>query len=126
MQIAALLQTGIEYISSFFNTRYSMNLLRNGHWVSTSMVVSADEIVCAYDAGKHEIVSLESKTIRWPWLSVLVGETDISDFFDGLRVSEGLTISDSSALMLSAHQTGVLHTQAQVMLRDGSMVSVSV
>lgn len=127
MQFAALLQSGFEYISSFFNTRYSMHLLPNGHWVSTSMGVSVEEIVCTYDAGKHTIVSpLVATTLRWPWLSVLVDDTDISDFFDGLRISEGLTVSDSSVLMLYAHQKKVLYPRVQVMLRDGSLLYVEI
>jgi len=104
----------------------NMQLLKNGQWIPGN--VQASNVVALYDLTTHTIVGCQaevSKTTRWPWLSVVAGEKDLSDFFAGLRITSGSTISDESALMLFAHQKGwVPDGEINITLRDGTMSTI--
>jgi len=105
----------------------SMYLLRNEQWIDASVIVPADEIVFTYDALKHTIRSTAAPTQmnRCPWISVVANGVDISDFFTSLRISAGIT--DAAALMLYAHQKGVLYTRdITVISRDGSTTVMNI
>jgi len=99
-----------------------MVLLTNGQWVDGT--VPQEHVRWRYDAEKHTLVSQGaegSRLVRWPWLSIVCGDRDLSDFFQSLRLSAGQPLADDKAIMLFAHQkrwipTGDLH----IVRRDGS------
>lgn len=99
-----------------------MALLTNGQWVDG--VVPPEQVRWHYDAEKHVLTyrgAEGARLVRWPWLSVACGEKDLSEFFQGLRLSAGHGLADDKAVMLFAHQkrwvpAGDLH----IVRRDGS------
>jgi hypothetical protein len=106
-----------------------MLLLRNDQWVDASVVVPVEDVTHRYSAVKHTIVTVPqaegARSARWPWISVAYGDQDISDFFQGLRLPSVGSISNSTVLMLFAHQRGVLPTgELQVVTRDGDEETV--
>ena len=107
----------IKYISPYLvGGKRDMFLLKNGHWIDINIRTShtASEIDFFYDAAKHAIFKIgdSPKTVRWPWLSVIVdGHIDISEFFSSLRITARQSLSQQTVLMLYAHQNGVLYTQ---------------
>jgi hypothetical protein len=103
----------------------SMNLLRSGQWIDTTVHVPTEEILYTYDVEKHVIGSdSDSQNKRWPWLSVVTRYgVDISEFFSSLRVPAEHTLTTANVLMLYAHQKGVLYTRdLEVTGRDGSTI----
>lgn len=100
-----------------------MILLKNGQWVDVSVEAGAHAI-WRYDADRHMVIHLNSpggtRTVRWPWLSVANAEHDLSEFFEGLRITTGHTLSRENVFMLYAHQRGSLpHGTYTVLTRDG-------
>ena len=99
-----------------------MALLTNGQWIDGR--APPEQVRWHYDAEKHTLVyqgAEGNRLTRWPWLSVACGERDLSDFFQGLRLSAGHQLADDKAVMLFAHQkrwvpAGDLH----IVRRDGS------
>lgn len=99
-----------------------MALLTNGQWIDGR--APPEQVRWRYDAEKHVLVrqgAEDARLVRWPWLSVACGEYDLSDFFQGLRLSAGHGMADDKAIMLFAHQKrwvpgGDLH----IVRRDGS------
>lgn len=104
----------------------SMNLIRGGQWIDTSVRVPTNEILCTYDAETHVISDSESRSQRWPWLSVVTRDgVDISEFFSSLRVPVEHTLTAANVLMLYAHQKGILYTRdLEVMGRDGASIII--
>jgi len=103
----------------------SMNLLRGGQWIDSSVHVPTEEILYSYDAEKHVISdSSSSENKRWPWLSVVTRYgIDISEFFSSLRVPVEHTLTSAHILMLYAHQKSVLYTRdLEVIGRDGAPI----
>jgi hypothetical protein len=101
-----------------------MHFLRSGQWINASVHVPTEEILYSYDAEKHVISdSSPSETKRWPWLSVVTRDLDISEFFSSLRVPAEHTLTAANVLMLYAHQKGVLYTRdLEVIGRDGAPI----
>jgi len=103
-----------------------MLLLRNGQWVDdTNGLVPEDQIVWRYDATTHQLrragIDSGARLIRWPWLSVLNESHDLSEFFGGLRITAGQTLTKDKAFMLYAHQKGHLpHGTVTILKRDGT------
>jgi hypothetical protein len=63
----------------------------------------------------------EARLVRWPWLSVESAGQDLSEFFQGLRLSAGHQLTDDKAIMLFAHQKGWLPAgDLHIVRRDGS------
>jgi hypothetical protein len=118
-------------IPCFFGSR-DMILLHNGCWMDGLIRAPKYEIRCIYDAEKHTVFLVDedgsriTRTVRWPWLSVVTRDgADISEFFSSLRISAGLQLMQLDVLMLYAHQTGILHLRGlEVMGRDGSVIVV--
>jgi hypothetical protein len=101
-----------------------MILLKNGQWVDAS-VDAGPHAIWRYDAGRHTVTHLPSpgctRLIRWPWLSVANPEHDLSEFFEGLRITAGHTLTQENAFMLYAHQRGSLpHGTMTILTRDGT------
>ena len=109
-----------------------MVLLYNGCWIDSFVRVPTYEIRCIYDAEKHTVFLVDedgsriTRTIRWPWLSVITRDgVDISEFFSSLRISADLQLLQLDVLMLYAHQNGILYLRGlDVMGRDGSNIIV--
>jgi hypothetical protein len=98
-----------------------MMLLTNGQWIDSTRTVP-DVLVQAFYSAEHHTLSNKSggRNVRWPWLSVRAGVIDMSDFFQGLRISSGLDVSRDKALMLYAHQKGVVPVgDLHIVNRDG-------
>lgn len=86
-----------------------MVLLTNGQWVDHTQSIPDALVQAVYNSEKHAVLGrVAARTVRWPWLSVQAGNIDMSDFFQGLRISSGLEVSRDKALMLYAHQKGVV------------------
>jgi hypothetical protein len=104
----------------------NMVLLRNGQWLDETQGLLSGEIVCQYDVVKHVIhFPGAERTKRWPWLSVCAGDRDISDFFEGLRISVGHELSNEQVVLLFAHQRGWLPTgDLHVITRSGEEVVI--
>lgn len=104
----------------------SMNLLRGGQWIDTSVRVPTNEILYTYDAETHVISDSEGRSQRWPWLSVVTRDgVDISEFFSSLRVPVEHTLTAANVLMLYAHQKGIFYTRdLEVMGRDGAFIII--
>lgn len=102
----------------------NMVLLRNGQWLDE---IRSEEIVCHYDAVKHIIhFPGAERTKRWPWLSVMAGDRDMSDFFEGLRISVGHTLTNEQVVLLFAHQRSWLPTgELHVITRSGEEVTIN-
>jgi hypothetical protein len=101
-----------------------MLLLKNGQWVDTT-VNAGPHAIWRYDAERHSVTHLASpggtRLIRWPWLSVANAQHDLSDFYEGLRITAGHTLSRENAFMLYAHQRGSLpHGTFTILTRDGA------
>lgn len=101
-----------------------MLLLRNEQWVDATVAVPAEDVTHRYCVDKHTIITVPqvegARTTRWPWLSVVYRDQDISDFFQGLRIPLVGTITNNAVLMLFAHQKGLLPAgELQVVTRDG-------
>jgi hypothetical protein len=137
IHVAAFLQTATDKVYSLANharINYvlplvssggrSMHFLRSGQWIDATVRVPTEEILYSYDAEKHEISdSSQNQLSRWPWLSVVTRDLDISDFFSSLRVPVEHTLTPAHVLMLYAHQKGVLYTRdLEVIGRDGSTI----
>jgi len=104
-----------------------MILLRSGGWVDNIPSISEEDIRCRYDSEQGHIARGcgDSPLKRHPWLSVVQGPLDMSDFFTGLRVASSVTLSTDELLMLYVHQTGVYPKGAiQIVLRDGTEKTV--
>ena len=103
-----------------------LQLLKNGQWIPGTTHASA--IVARYDLKTHTIYKYQEETTptsRWPWLSVVADGKDLSDFFAGLRITSGYSISDESALMLFAHQKGMVPEGDIILtMRDGSTQTI--
>ena len=101
-----------------------MALLTNGQWLDASRSLAASQVRWRYDSEHHVLVHAgaeEARLVRWPWLSVVSGEKDLSDFFQGLRLSAGHQLTDDKAIMLFAHQKGWLpEGDLHIVRRDGS------
>lgn len=101
-----------------------MVLLTNGQWMDAPRTLSGNHIRWRYDAEKHTLFHVGSESarlVRWPWLSVESEGRDLSDFFQGLRLSAGHQLSDDKAIMLLAHQKGILPAgDLNIVKRDGS------
>jgi hypothetical protein len=99
-----------------------MTLLTNGQWVDGR--APPEQVRWRYDAEKHVLVRTGAEAerlVRWPWLSVACGTQDLSEFFQGLRLSAGHQLADDKAVMLFAHQKRwVPGGDLQIVRRDGS------
>lgn len=106
----------------------NMVLLRNGQWLDEGRnnEIPTGEIVCQYDAVKHVVhFPGAERAKRWPWLSVTAGDRDMSNFFEGLRISVGHTLSNEQIVLLFATQCGWLPTgDLHVVLRSGEEVVI--
>ena len=106
-----------------------MTLLKSGAWVDAMVHIPVDEVICHYNAEKHQIAvpGCSGRMVRWPWIGATCGSCDLMDFFEGLRHSAGHVMTEDKALSLYIYQkgwvgiTGTLH----ITLRDGSEKSVS-
>jgi hypothetical protein len=101
-----------------------MLLLRNDQWVDASVSVPVEDVTHRYSAVKHTIVTVPqaegARLARWPWISVVYRDQDISDFFQGLRLPSVRTVTHNTVLMLFAHQKGLLPAgELHVVTRDG-------
>lgn len=86
-----------------------MILLTNGQWIDRTPGIPDALVQVFYNSEHHTLSGKEPvRTVRWPWLSVQAGGIDMSEFFQGLRISSGLNVSRDKALMLYAHQKGVV------------------
>jgi hypothetical protein len=107
----------------------NMVLLKSGAWVDATTNISDDEVICHYNAEKHQIVSpgCNGRMVRWPWIGATFGSRDLMDFFEGLRHSAGHVMTEDKALALYMYQKGWagITGTLQVTLRDGSEKSVS-
>jgi len=84
-----------------------MVLLTNGSWIDATARVNPLQVAARYDADKHVVSGKqETETVRWGWLDAVQGERNMSDWFSSLRVTRDAGLSNRSALMLYAHQTG--------------------
>lgn len=100
-----------------------MVLLRNGQWLDAAGV-SDSHVEWRYSSEKHELRHHTDisggRLVRWPWLSVGNESHDLSDFFEGLRLSAGHTLSKDKAFMLYATQKGHLpHGTVTIIKRNG-------
>lgn len=98
-----------------------MILLTNGQWIDHVRSIPESMISAIYTAEKHTLLQPSAgRTVRWPWLSVHTDSLDMSEFFQGLRISSGLTVSRDKALMLYVHQKGILPVgDLYIVNRDG-------
>lgn len=104
-----------------------MLLLKNGQWIDSTHRVPEGLIQAIYNSEKHTVFGVreQGRLMRWPWLSVHAGAVDLSDFFQGLRISSGLEVSRDKALMLYAHQKGVVPMgDLHIVNRDGEEETV--
>ncbi len=106
-----------------------MLLLRNEQWVDATVSVPTEDVTHRYCVDKHTIITVPqvegARSARWPWLSVVYRDQDISDFFQGLRMPSVGTITNNAVLMLFAHQKGLLPAgELQVVTRDGEEETV--
>ncbi len=140
VSIIALLQTWYENALAWFNAfrrdvlfpyaaaaGRNMIFVRSDQWLDATVKAPADDIVYTYDAVQHTIMrpGQTDRMVRWPWISVTYGSTDISDFFQALRLPMGHTLAPSQILTLFAHQHGVYPAgELQVILRDGTEETV--
>jgi hypothetical protein len=102
-----------------------MFLLKNGQWIDAAPATPEQHIVWSYNAERNELrhtaAPVDGRLARWPWLSVSNESHDLSDFFTGLRLSTGHTLTNDKAFMLYAHQKGHLpHGLVTIIKRDGS------
>lgn len=102
-----------------------MALLTNGQWLDVGWCrPAAEQVRWHYDSERHVLVRAgaeEARLVRWPWLSVESAGQDLSDFFQGLRLSAGHQLTDDKAIMLFAHQKGFLPAgDLHIVKRDGS------
>lgn len=111
---------------------YDMVLLRSGYWIPRICDVSETNTKAIYDADTHRILDpamADKPAKRWDWLSVNTGrqnrDTEISDFFSGLRHSASLIISNQEAMYLFASQKGWLpEGDIEVTLRTGETETI--
>lgn len=101
-----------------------MALLTNGQWLDAGRGIRPEQVRWRYDSERHMLVregAAEARLVRWPWLSVESGGQDLSEFFQGLRLSAGHQLTDDKAIMLFAHQKGWLPDgDLHIVRRDGS------
>jgi len=100
-----------------------MVLLRSGQWVDAG--VSSSEVDWHYNAETHQLVASglaeSQRMVRWHWIGAVAGDRDLMDFFEGLRLSAGRTLTDDKALALYTCQKGWVPTGSlHVTMRDGS------
>ena len=108
----------------------NMFLLKSGAWIDVGPRIPTSHIRARYDCDKHAVISQvnpDNRMGRNSWLSVTAEGQDLSDFFSGLRVSEGLYITNEERLMLFASQKGWFPVEPlSVTMRDGSVESVCI
>jgi hypothetical protein len=101
-----------------------MALLTNGQWLDAGRGIRPEQVRWRYDSERHVLVregAAEARLVRWPWLSVESAGQDLSEFFQGLRLSVGHQLTDDKAIMLFAHQKGWLPAgDLHIVRRDGS------
>jgi hypothetical protein len=101
-----------------------MVLLTNGQWLDASPSIQPEQIRWRYNVEAHTLVRQGAegvRLVRWPWLSVATATRDLSDFFEGLRITAGHSLSDDKAVMLFAHQMGWFPAEdLYIIHRDGS------
>ena len=101
-----------------------MALLTNGQWLDAGRGIRPEQVRWRYDSERHMLVregAEEARLVRWPWLSVESAGQDLSEFFQGLRLSAGHQLTDDKAIMLFAHQKGWLPAgDLHIVRRDGS------
>jgi hypothetical protein len=106
-----------------------MVLLRSGQWIDAVDGVPSDEVSWNYDAEKHQLIATgdQGRLIRWKWIGATVGDRDLMDFFEGLRLSAGHTVTDDKVMSLYTCQKGWVPTgPLHVTLRDGSLESYDI
>jgi hypothetical protein len=108
-----------------------MVLLTNGQWMDRTAAIQEEQTTWVYSAERHALLwkgDTEGRTKRWSWLSATLGDRDLSEFFQGLRVSicqHG--ISEDEVLALFAHQQGWLpQGLLAVVRRDGTEERIEV
>lgn len=106
-----------------------MILLRSEQWVDASVKAPAEDIQYRYNVLSNTVTRPEqdasARMVRWPWISVTYNGDDISDFFQGLRLPAGHTLTHNQLLLLFTHQKGVYPAgELQVITRDGTEETV--
>jgi hypothetical protein len=133
--VIAFLQTCKDWVSLNWN-RFRRNylvalahsgtrdmvLLRSGQWVDAVSCIPSEEVEWYYYAEKHHLIAVGGERMgRWHWIGATVGDRDLMDFFDGLRLSTSRTLTDDKALALYVCQKGWVPTgQLHVTKRDGT------
>jgi hypothetical protein len=101
-----------------------MVLLKSGQWIDAGTGVPSNEVVWRYSAENHHLSAEGGRMVRWHWIGAMAGDRDLMDFFEGLRLSAGHTLTDDKALALYVCQKGWVPTGSlDVTKRDGSMES---
>lgn len=107
---------------------FDMILLNSGIWTvarstAAGCAIPEAHIKARYNAEKHTILktgSVDTKLDRWRWLSVIHKDKDLSDFFQGLRHSPGLELTNSEIMHLFTNQKGWYPTgDMEITLRNG-------
>jgi hypothetical protein len=136
--VLAYIQTCKETVTLFWNRfrrrclvplahsgSRDMVLLKSGQWIDAG--VPSDEADWSYDAEKHHLVAGEGRMVRWHWIGATTGDLDLMEFFEGLRLSAGRTLTDDKALSLYACQKGRIPMGTlHVTKRDGSEEKFSI
>ena len=107
-----------------------MVLLRAGGWVDALPQIPEDSIVCRYLAEENNIVFVDSsgnssRLVRFPWLSVVDEEHDMTDFFTDLRITADQELLHEDIMSLYAHQRQRFPVAPiQIITRDGDEVEL--
>jgi len=104
-----------------------MVLLRAGGWVDALPQIPEDSISCRYLAEEKHIVFANgnSRMVRFPWLSVVDEEHDMTDFFTDLRITAENDLLHEDIMSLYAHQRQRFPVApVQITTRDGDEIEL--
>lgn len=90
-----------------------MHLLTNGQWVDSSVGADPALTTWRYDSAKRHLIHtkapVDTRMIRSPLIAVTShAQSDLSDFFCRLRISDKQRITGNDLISLFVHQKGFL------------------
>lgn len=104
----------------------NMVLLRAGGWVDDLPQIPEDSISCRYLAEeKHIVFASGGRLQRFPWLSVVDEEHDMTNFFTDLRITADHDLLHEDIMSLYAHQCQRFPiAPIQITTRDGDDIEL--
>jgi hypothetical protein len=107
-----------------------MVLHHAGGWVDALPQIPEESVSCRYLAEEKHIVFVDGsgnrgRMVRFPWLSVVDDEHDMTDFFTDLRITADQELLHEDIMSLYAHQRQRFPVAPiQVTTRDGDEIEL--